>query len=160
MTVMVLIWLALLVVLNSTVGKPGSAGPLTMAYFLGLSLLHVPGALIYLDPNSLAPDRRETELGFQLTLIGMAALVGGAIVAGWSSRALANDSESAVASDAARVFTPNAWKMVAVVLFSPWAEPDRQTTVVSVASVTATDLGIGTLIGKESYPNNVSEFEP
>src|SRR5437667_2593719 len=54
----------------------------------------------------------------------------------------------------------NAWKMVAVVLFSPWAEPDRQTTVVSVASVTATDLGIGTLIGKESYPNNVSEVEP
>src|SRR5207302_5652756 len=101
-------------VLNSTVGKPGSAGPLTMAYFLGLSLLHVPGALIYLDPNSLAPDRRETELGFQLTLIGMAALVGGAIVAGWSSRALANDSESAVASDAARVFAPNAWKMVAM----------------------------------------------
>jgi len=39
--------------------------------------------------------------------------------------------------------------MVAVVPFSPWAEPDRQTTVVSVASVTAADLGIGTLIGKD-----------
>ena len=50
MTLMIVTWMALLVVLIATVGKRESAGPLTMSYFLGLSLLHVPGALIYLDP--------------------------------------------------------------------------------------------------------------
>lgn len=143
MTVMLLTWLALLVILVSLVGKPSSAGPLTMAYFLGLSLLHVPGALIYLDPNSLAPDRRETELGFQLTLIGMAALVAGAVVAGWSRRAQEKGSESTLAIDAAQAFAPHAWKMIAIGLVAFFVLTPRAQ---SIPSGTALVSAISTLI--------------
>jgi hypothetical protein len=139
--------LALLTILVSAIGKPNSAGPLTMGYFLALSLLHIPGALIYLDPNSLAPDRRETELGFQLTLIGMAALVAGTVVAGWSKRAQQNGSKAIAVIDAAQTFAPQAWKMVAIGLvgffvLTPRAQSIPSGTALVSAISTLTVLGL------------------
>jgi hypothetical protein len=53
---------------------------LTLAYFLGLSLIHVPGVLPFLNPGSGLDDFDETQIGFQLTVLGMAAFIVGAIL--------------------------------------------------------------------------------
>lgn len=79
---LLLIWLLLLAALTwlaVTRRQPG--GALTLAYFLGLSIIHVPGVLAYIGPISLFIGRAPaTRIGFELTLMGMATFVGGAIV--------------------------------------------------------------------------------
>src|SRR5215210_3980454 len=55
---------------------PGSAG-LPFAYFLGTGLIHVPGALLYLDADQSDPTR----IGFQETTIGMVAFLVGVLFA-------------------------------------------------------------------------------
>ena len=57
---------------------PREGGALTLAYFLSLSLIHVPGVLPHLD-EALA-DSLDTVVGFQITLAGLAAYLGGAAV--------------------------------------------------------------------------------
>jgi len=56
-------------------------GALTLAYFLDLSLGHVPGILAYLDPNTFASFPEETKIGFDVTMIGMSAFIVGAMAA-------------------------------------------------------------------------------
>ncbi len=76
-----LIWGALLVgLIFFVVDKRRRLGALTLAYFLGLSLGHVPGILAYLNPE-YPVDAEPTEIGFNATLIGMMAFIGGAIAA-------------------------------------------------------------------------------
>jgi hypothetical protein len=76
-----LIWVALLVGLAFlVVDKRRRVGALTLAYFLGLSLGHVPGLLGYLDSDLLS-DAEPTKVGFDVTLIGMTAFIVGAIAA-------------------------------------------------------------------------------
>src|SRR5207245_11320401 len=58
----------------------------TLAYFLGLSLLHVPAVLPFLDPGSALADWDETRLGLEMTILGMAAFVAGAVLARWVDR--------------------------------------------------------------------------
>ena len=80
---LLVIWVVLLAALVLfAIGRPGRGGALTLAYFLGLSLIHVPGVLPFLTPGSGLDDFDETRLGFQLTLLGMAAFVAGAVLAG------------------------------------------------------------------------------
>src|SRR5689334_12038703 len=81
MLILLLIWVALsLALLYFGIGRQKTGGALTLPYFLGLSLMHVPGALVYLESWSEFIDEGETTLGFELTIIGMAAFVSGAIV--------------------------------------------------------------------------------
>jgi hypothetical protein len=73
------IWLAVGIGLMWMVGQrePGSVG-LPLAYFLGLSIIHVPGALLVLDGeelNSMTTD------GFEQTVIGMVAFLVGVTTA-------------------------------------------------------------------------------
>lgn len=78
---LLLAWAGLLVALVMfAVRGPGHGGALTLAYFLGLSLIHVPGVLPFLNPGSGLDDFDETLLGFELTILGMAAFVAGAIL--------------------------------------------------------------------------------
>jgi hypothetical protein len=84
---LLVIWAALLVALFLfAIGRPGRAGALTLSYFLGLSLIHVPGVLPFLDPESGLPDFDETRLGFEMTILGMGAFVVGAVLARWMDR--------------------------------------------------------------------------
>jgi hypothetical protein len=57
-------------------GRRRSAG-LPLAYFLQVSLIHVPGAVLYLD----AGDGNATKVGFEQTTIGMVAFLVGVIIA-------------------------------------------------------------------------------
>jgi hypothetical protein len=61
--------------------KRRGVGALVLAYFLILSLGHVPGVLVYLNPNSFWVNFEATKIGFDVTLIGMTAFTAGAIAA-------------------------------------------------------------------------------
>jgi hypothetical protein len=63
------------------VDKRRGAGALVLAYFLILSLGHVPGVLPYLEPNIYESKAEATKIGFDVTLIGIAAFMMGAIAA-------------------------------------------------------------------------------
>src|SRR4051794_11561885 len=76
----ILLWGALLlVVVFLVIDRRHGIGALTLSYFLILSLAHVPGLLAYLDTNTW--NIEATKIGFDVTLIGMAAFVAGAIAA-------------------------------------------------------------------------------
>jgi hypothetical protein len=75
-------WVVLLVALIAfAIGRPGEGGAITLAYFLGLSLIHVPGVLPFVMSQLELPGAEATQLGFELTLIGMAGFVAGAVLA-------------------------------------------------------------------------------
>jgi hypothetical protein len=78
-----LIWGALLVGLAFlAVDKRRGNGALTLAYFLVLSVGHVPGLLPYLDAHvPIWGDFETTKVGFDVTLIGMTAFIVGAMAA-------------------------------------------------------------------------------
>jgi hypothetical protein len=75
MLILLSIWLAVGIGLIVCQGRGGSAG-VPLAYFLGLSLIHVPGAIIYLD----AEEGNATRIGFEQTTIGIVAFLVGVII--------------------------------------------------------------------------------
>jgi hypothetical protein len=78
MPILLLIWLAVGISLAWLVSqKRRSSAGLPLAYFLGLSLIHLPGALLYLD----AEESNYTRIGFEQTIIGMVAFLGGVTIA-------------------------------------------------------------------------------
>jgi hypothetical protein len=82
MLTLLLIWLGVGAVLLA-VGMHGrhySAG-LPLAYFLGLSLIHTPGALLYLDGAAWDSVTVWTKVGFEQTVIGMVAFTAAVIAA-------------------------------------------------------------------------------
>src|SRR3954468_22435030 len=87
MTDLLILWLGLLAILLAVaVGPPGRAplsraGALTLAYFLDLSLIHVPGVLASFGTDSGLADFVDTRLGFEVPLAGMAAFIAGAVAA-------------------------------------------------------------------------------
>ncbi len=77
-----LYWGALFVVLVTlAIDKRRNAGALVLAYFFGISLIHVPGALAYLNPGVNWGNVDATKVGFEVTLYGMTAFVAGVAVA-------------------------------------------------------------------------------
>jgi hypothetical protein len=84
---LLILWVGLLVaLLVLAVGPPGRGGALTLAYFLDLSLIHVPGAVAFLGTDPALADFAGTRLGFEMTLAGMAAFVTGAAAAHLTGR--------------------------------------------------------------------------
>ena len=91
MTGLLILWFGLLgALLVFAVGPPGRGGALTLAYFLDLSLIHVPGVLAVLGTGIGIADIVDTSLGFEMTLAGMAAFVAGAAAACLSGKAWSN----------------------------------------------------------------------
>jgi hypothetical protein len=77
-----LIWGALLLgLVFLVVDKRRKIGALTLAYFLTLSLGHIPGALAYLDQSFFAYSAEATKVGLDMTLIGMTTFLVGALSA-------------------------------------------------------------------------------
>lgn len=76
------LWLLLFAVLVGLLIRHGARGGVfLLTYFVGLSLIHVPGALIYLGSADNLVESEETLLGFQATLLGLTFLLLGAWVA-------------------------------------------------------------------------------
>jgi hypothetical protein len=89
---LLVVWAGLLIALVIfAIGRPGRGGALTLAYFLGLSLIHVPGVLPFLGSDPGLADADETEIGFEMTILGMAAFVTGTVVARWTARKSAGE---------------------------------------------------------------------
>ena len=142
---LLLVWAALFVVLIVfAIGRRGRSGALTLAYFLGLSLIHVPGVLPFIGSEPFLADRTVTRIGFETTLLGMAAFVAGAIVArrnlGFARRSAAN------ARRRGRVFEHLGWRTfafgaIAYFLFLPLSR--YLPSVTSFISAVATLLIIG-----------------
>src|SRR6266540_2983933 len=80
MIILLAIWLAVGIGLILSQGTRRSAG-LPLAYFLGLSLIHVPGAMLYLDDNEMSSMADLTKAGFEQTVIGMTAFLVGVLIA-------------------------------------------------------------------------------
>jgi hypothetical protein len=77
MRILLLTWLAVGISLACMVSQKRKSAGLPLAYFLGLSLIHVPGALLYLG----ADESNYTRIGFEQTIIGMVAFLGGVTIA-------------------------------------------------------------------------------
>src|SRR5579871_945085 len=91
---LLVVWAVLLLALIFfAMGRPGNGGALVLSYFLTLSLIHVPGALIYADPQADGGNREQTLLGFTLTVIGMAAFVVGAILGRVTGRSVPAEAD-------------------------------------------------------------------
>lgn len=92
---LLVVWVVLLVMLLAfAIGRPYEGGALTLAYFLGLSLIHVPGVFPFVFSDSVPflyasngfNNPEATQIGFELTVLGMAAFCGGAVIARISDR--------------------------------------------------------------------------
>jgi hypothetical protein len=87
MSYLLLAWIAICAVfLVFAIGGRRDGGALTLSYFMALSLIHVPGALAYIDPRYILSSEEETTLGFEMTLFGMVAFTAGAICVRMMSR--------------------------------------------------------------------------
>jgi hypothetical protein len=81
MVILLVIWCAVGIGLTLSEGRKGSAG-LPLAYFLGLSLIHVPGAMLYLSGDDQLSSMAElTREGFEQTVIGMVTFLAGVLIA-------------------------------------------------------------------------------
>jgi hypothetical protein len=153
MILLVLIWGALLVALLAwAIGKPGEGGSLTLAYFLGLSLIHVPGALAFIDPLVAPPLREVTQVGFGLTLLGLAMFSAGAVLGRVLNRRLIGRQVAASATFL-RLFDRLGWRafllgVVSYFVILPVAS--RIPSITSIVAALATLMIIGLWLRIES----------
>src|SRR5262249_2393740 len=138
-----LVWGALLVgLVFLVVDRRRGYGALTLAYFLILSVGHIPGVLAYLDPNIFSDRAEATKIGFDVTLIGMTAFIVGAMAA----RILRRRTRSANAyqqMDNADFFSRIGWRALITGIFSYFALLPVSGLVASLTAVAST---LGTLI--------------
>ena len=112
MTALLLLWLMFLIALVTlAIGQRRDGGALTLGYFLSMSLLHVPGALVYLSPDADMRGREPTEVGFQITLIGLAAFVAGAVWSRLSAKSVVNIKPTPAV---AKILNILGWRMLAI----------------------------------------------
>ena len=138
-----LIWGALLVgLVFLVVDKRRGIGALTLAYFLALSLGHVPGVLAYLDPDMILGDAEATKVGFDVTLIGMTAFIVGAMAA----RILPRRTTSVKAYQqtvSADIFSRLGWRVLTIGIVSYFVVLPVSALVPSLTAVTSV---LGTLL--------------
>lgn len=97
MNALLLVWLMIAVALVALVVRsPREGGALMLAYFLALSLIHVPGALAYMDLAYAPLSDDDTVLGFEATLIGMGAYLCGALLEKWVGRRATSEGASTI----------------------------------------------------------------
>jgi hypothetical protein len=141
-----LLWAALLVALVIfAVGRTGKGGALTLAYFLGLSLIHVPGVLPFLSSDPGLGDFEETQIGFELTILGMASFVFGSVLARATEQRHASTT-NAPTRFRVRVFEHLGWRVltfgiIGYFVLVPLSQGTQSLT--SIVSATGTLLILG-----------------
>jgi hypothetical protein len=140
---LVLDWVVLLIaLLVFAIGQTGKGGALTLAYFLGLSLIHVPGVVPFVVSRFDLEHGDVTRVGFEMTLLGMSAFVAGAVLARRvDSRRMAGPRHSPLMP--AQTFERLGWRAfaiggVAYFVFIPLSR--------SVPSLTAVTSGVATIL--------------
>lgn len=96
------VWAVVTVVLVWSQWRWGGAScGLPVAYVIGIAILHLPGAILYLDPTYEFYNPQVIETGFQITTLGMVGFTAGVLVAG--TRARISRSRRGVNSTAAAI---------------------------------------------------------
>lgn len=81
------VWAVVAVVLVWSQWRWGGAScGIPFAYFIGLAIIHVPGAVLYLDPTYEFYIPQVVETGFQITTLGIVGFTVGVLIAGTRSR--------------------------------------------------------------------------
>jgi hypothetical protein len=75
------VWLLVFMAVMSIGSKRLPTAGMPLAYFLGLSLIHTPGAAVYVDFPEWDTLAARTRIGFEQTVIGMVAFLGGVLIA-------------------------------------------------------------------------------
>jgi hypothetical protein len=136
-------WAGLLLALVIfAIGRPGRGGALTLAYFLSLSMIHVPGVLPFLGSDPGLADQDETGIGFDMTILGMAAFVAGAVLARWIARQSAA-AKGALPLRPAKAFERLGRRTLVLGVVSYFVILPVSNRVPSVTSITAS---LGTLL--------------
>jgi hypothetical protein len=87
MLILLSIWLAVGIALMS-IGKSQRSAGLPLAYFLGLSLIHAPGAMLYLGSEEAASTTAVlTQAGFEQTVTGMVSFLFAVVIARFTTSA-------------------------------------------------------------------------
>lgn len=146
MTFLLFIWIGLLAALVVwAIRKPGEGGTLTLAYFLVLSLIHVPGALIFVDPFAAVPGAGASLVGFQMTVIGLTAFVSGAILSrSWNRLPFANTNS--VQAVQPKSFEGIGWTIFLTGVASYFVLLPLATLIPSLTSIVAA-LGTSIVVG-------------
>jgi hypothetical protein len=76
-----IVWIFFAVIFFLLIGNGEKGGALTMSYFFGLSLIHVPGLYVNTSSKNGLPYNIETENGFIFTLYGMFFFLIGILIA-------------------------------------------------------------------------------
>ena len=105
---LLLLWVVLFCILVFYI-RTREGGALTLAYFLSLSLLHVPGLLAFIDPAFGFGGQEYTRAGFEMTLIGLGAFLAGVILAFRAKRRIGD-----VPRTPASVFERAGWRALAI----------------------------------------------
>jgi len=96
MLILLSIWLAVGIALMS-IGKWQPSAGLPLAYFLGLSLIHAPGAMLYLGSEDGASTGAVlTQAGFEQTVIGLSAFLLAVVIARFTASAAHRDRNAGV----------------------------------------------------------------
>jgi hypothetical protein len=140
--ILLLLWVALLVALIAfAIGSRREGGALTLAYFIGLSLIHVPGVLVFFGRGGLPPNDQETLRGFEMTLVGISAFVAGAIVV--ARKYGVTSSESAIPRSRIEAFERIGWRLMGVGMLAYFVLVPMSFAVPSLTSPVA---ALGTLL--------------
>ncbi len=105
---LIVVWALLFAACVGLIASGGQRGTLVLSYFLGLSLIHVPGALNFLGNQMRFVGELETLRGFEATLCGLAAFLVGV---GWAWRSSERGRER-------RQPMPTDFHQIGVVLFA------------------------------------------
>ncbi len=74
-------WLLLIAAFLYSTSRRRRLSPMLLAYVAGLSAVHVPGVINWLGPADQLHGYEETQIGFEATLIALAMLLVGSLVA-------------------------------------------------------------------------------
>jgi energy-coupling factor transporter transmembrane protein EcfT len=83
MLLLLMIWLAACAALLLVLSRQHPSAGMPLAYFLGLSLIHTPGAAIYINFPDWDQIAEQTMLGYEQTVIGLVSFVFGVAIVRW-----------------------------------------------------------------------------
>jgi uncharacterized membrane protein len=86
MLTLLLVWVGLMAILLVMITRKDRSGVLLLAYCVGLAMIHVAGAINHLGEGIAGFLAEETRIGFEVTLVGIACLLAGAMLARASLR--------------------------------------------------------------------------
>jgi hypothetical protein len=114
------VWVVVAVILVWSQWRWGGAScGLPFAYVIGLAIIHVPGAVLYLDPAYEFYNPQFVETGFQITTLGVVGFTVGVLIAGTRARiSLRRDGKSSQSRAISRATAPEINRLAWIFLVS------------------------------------------